>query len=192
MGCKTYASAVTTKVDHEKPFYELIKWPITHACVPPTTLVQSKKFLRSVKDLIEKNPTKSIGQCYKEMRSSFTSKMTDDNEKQNFLTEIPSLETCRANLYKFRNRFIPKNPATSVELDTNSDWFKMFDSNESICMADVRIGNKTSVFMTTKKNLELMARSRGLAVDGTFQSCRKQWYQLLVISGKSVKHIGFL
>ena len=48
------------KKQNEKPFYELIQWPNTHECVPSTTLVQSKEFLRAVKDLIEKNPTHSV------------------------------------------------------------------------------------------------------------------------------------
>ena len=41
--------------------------------------------------------------------------------------------------------------------------------------------------MSTKKHLELMARCNGLGVDGTFQSCPKQWYQLLVITGEVSK-----
>ena len=35
-------------------------------------------------------------------------------------------------------------------------------------MADIEIGAKRTVIMTTKKFLELMARCKGLGVDGTF------------------------
>ena len=149
-GSGTYASALKTKEVNNKPYYELVQWPNSHDCVPSTTLLQAKSFLSTVKKLIEKNPTNSIAKCYKDARKSFTLKMTKE-EKLSFLSEIPSYDTCNSNLYKFRNHFIPKSPATSAEFDTNSDWFKMDDeTKENICKVDCKIGNRRIVIMTTK------------------------------------------
>ena len=62
----------------------------------------------------------SVAKCYKDARSSFTAKMTE-NEKMSFLTEIPSFHTCNGNFYKFRNHFIPKSPETSADFETLSE-----------------------------------------------------------------------
>ena len=53
----------------------------------------------------------------------------DDNEKLSILTEIPSFQACRANLYRFRNHFILNNPG---DLDTNSEWFQIFTTSMSL------------------------------------------------------------
>ena len=80
-----------------------------------------------------------------------------DNEKIPFLTEIASLCTCSGNLYKLRNPFIPKSPESSADFEINYDWCQIFDTKESICMADIKIRNKSTVIMITKIFLELMA-----------------------------------
>ena len=86
------------------------------------------------------------------------------------LLNFTSQNSCPKEL--FGNRFIPKSPSISVEFDTNSDRFKMDDETEkSICKFDYKIGNCRIVIMTTKKCLQFMARSHGLAIDGTFRSC---------------------
>ena len=65
--------------------------------------------------MIEKSPTRLIGRCYKDGQTSFTANM-NDNKKLSFLTKIPTFQACSANLYKFMNFFIPKNPALSADL----------------------------------------------------------------------------
>ena len=119
----SYANAKRIKEENGKPFYELVTWPKSHECVPSTTLVQSKQFLKGIRNLIEKNPTQSIGKCYKTVCTDFTSKMTKE-EKMTFLHSA-SLQTCNGNLYRFRNRFVPKNPSCAAEFDTTTEWFLM-------------------------------------------------------------------
>ena len=77
---------------------------------------------------------------------------------------------CSGNLYKLKNPFILKIPESSADFEINYDWCQIFDTKESICMADIKIRNKSSLIMITKKILKLMARSKGFGVDGTFQS----------------------
>ena len=110
-----------------------------------------------------------VAQCYKDACLNFPAKMSD-NEKMSFLTKIASLCTCSGNLYKLRNPFIPKSHESSADFEIDSIWFQIFDTKESICMADIKIRNKSSLIMITKKILKLMARSKGFGVDGTFQS----------------------
>ena len=50
----------------------------------------------------------------------------------------------------------------------STTWLQILDTKESFCMADIEIGAKRTVIMTTKKFVELMARCKGLRVDGTF------------------------
>ena len=87
-----------------------------------------------------------------------------------FLTEIASLYTWSGNLYKLRNPFITKSSESSADFEIDSIWFQIFDTKESICMADIKIRNKSTVIMITKKILELMARSKGFGLYGTLQS----------------------
>ena len=130
--------------------------------------------------MIEKNLSSSVAQCYKDACSNFPAKMSD-NEKMSFLTEIASLYTWSGNLYKLRNPFIPKSSESSADFEINSDWCQIFYTKESICMADIKTRNKSTVIMITKKILELMARSKGFGVDSTFQLWPKQLYQLSVM-----------
>ena len=50
----------------------------------------------------------------------------------------------------------------------STTWLQMLEPKESCCMADIEIGAKRTDIMTTKKFVELMARCKGLGVDGTF------------------------
>ena len=184
--CGTYASARKISEKRGKPTYQLIRWPKSddHLCVPSTTRLLAKKLLRDAKALITLTKgCMSVGQCYKDAKAKLTETMTPD-ELLNFNNEISNLYNCNSSLYKFRNKFIPNDPATAKDFDTTSDWFNTDDTKESIVMADIAVGGKRSVIFTTNRLLEIMARAPGLGVDGTFRSCPKQWYQLLVISGE--------
>ena len=88
-----------------------------------------------------------------------------DNEKMSFLTEIASLCTCSGNLYKLRNPFIPKSHESSADFEIDSIWFQIFDTKESICMADIKIRNKSSVIMITNKNIWNLFHDRGKLVE---------------------------
>ena len=167
-----------------KPTYELERFPKAdkHDCVPSSTLILANKLMTAAKKLIEKNPTHSVAKCYTEVRSKFTSKMSDIKQKQ-FIAEISTLYNSNSNLYKFRNRFIPKNPDKASDFNTKSDWFET-DNGENICKANIELGNRRIVIMSTDKLMKHMERCTGLSIDGTFRSCPKQWYQLLVLSGE--------
>lgn len=182
--CGTYAYARKKTEKNGKPTYELEKFPKTdqHDCVPSSTLILAKKLMTAAKKLIEKNPTHSVAKCYTEARSQFTSKMSDYEQKQ-FIAEISTLYNSNSNLYRFRNRFIPKNPKTASDFNTKSSWFET-DNGENICKANIEVGNRRIVIMSTDKLLKHMERCTGLSIDGTFRSCPKQWYQLLVLSGE--------
>ena len=54
----------------------------------------------------------------------------------------------------------------------------MSDTNESVCMADIKIGENRTLILTTKKSIELIIKSNELGVDRTFQSSPHQGYQL--------------
>ena len=182
--CGTYAYARKMTEKNGKPTYELERFPEAdkHDCVPSSTLILAKKLMIAAKKLIEKNPTHSVAKCYTEARSKFTSKMSDIEQKQ-FIAEISTLHNSNSNLYKFRNRFIPKDPPTASDFNTKSDWFET-DNGENICKANIEVGNRRIVVMSTDKLLKHMERCTGLSIDGTFRSCPKQWYQLLVLSGE--------
>jgi hypothetical protein len=104
---KNYAHAKYFEDKNGEAYYELIKWPIEHACTPGVTNHLVKDFRGQCYDAVAQDPTKSISELYKDIKEEMCSSLTDD-EKKCFLDEIPEFHSIKANLYIHRRKFIPK------------------------------------------------------------------------------------
>ena len=85
----------------------------------------------TVYKMVQEKPLVSVQQGYKDVRSNFTTKMSEE-ERIVFLSMIPSLQNFSSNLYKFRNKFVAKCPKGVEDFDTKSDWFMLPSSKETI------------------------------------------------------------
>ena len=91
--------------------------------------------------------------CYYDAWSSFTAARTE-NEKLSFLARISCLHTFGGNLLKVKNLFLLKILKSIIDFDTNADWFKMFKTKESICMADFKKG-KCTLWLKSKTSAKV-------------------------------------
>ena len=72
-----------------------------------------REFSRRCYDAVSANPTRAIGEIYKEIRTLMTANLNSD-EKILFLEDIPDIESLRPQLYNHRRNFIPRKPADYV------------------------------------------------------------------------------
>ena len=107
MDIKNTAFATKYEDENGEVYYELIKWPIEHACSPGVTHHLVKDFRHKCYVAVSQDPTRSISQLYKDIREEMCSNLPDD-EKKSFLEEMPDLHSIKPQLYKHRRKFIPK------------------------------------------------------------------------------------
>ena len=101
------ARAIKYEDKNGEAYYELLKWPIEHACKPGVTHHLVKDFRDKCYDAVSQDPTRSISQLYKDIREEMCSNLTDD-EKKSFLEEMPELHSIKSQLYNHRKKFITK------------------------------------------------------------------------------------
>ena len=105
----------TSETEDGKPEYELVRVPENHKCIRTTTSHLKGKFIKALYDAVAKNPLKSVGKIYEDVREEFGGKMSED-DKITFLMDIPSFKSVNANLYRHRQNFIPKAPLNFVSV----------------------------------------------------------------------------
>ena len=84
-----------------------------HKCAPSPVQHLVREFSKRCYDEVAKNPTRAIGDIYKEIRCDMTSRMTSD-EKKLFLEDISDIQSIRPQLYNHRRNFIPRAPEEYV------------------------------------------------------------------------------
>ena len=112
----TRAKAIKVSEDMDgKPEYMLKTCPTVkdHQCLPSSTYDLSQSFYPRCYEKIEDDPERSIGSIYKEVKTELYDQVTD-LQRITLVDEIPSLQDCNGNLYKFRNQFFPPPPNTPV------------------------------------------------------------------------------
>ena len=109
---KTYAYAIKQENENGE-YHELDQWPNDHDCAPSATSHLARIFTERCYNAVEIDPTKSIFQIYKDIRSELGKDLTPD-EKISFICEIPRLYSIKVRLYKHRRKFIPKAPQNFV------------------------------------------------------------------------------
>ena len=109
------ASAIkTNESDEGKSEYELTRVPNNHRCIQSSTSDLKRQFVKSLYNEVSKNPLKAVGKIYEETRSKFTSKLDTEDEKIEFLNDIPTFKAINPDLYRHREKFIPKAPSSQV------------------------------------------------------------------------------
>ena len=73
---------------------------------------------------ISKNPTKSIGEIYKETRRHIAKDLTDE-EKSQFFEIIPSQATVTPRLTTYKTEFIPQQPNDVFDFDAKCPWLNL-------------------------------------------------------------------
>ena len=110
---KNTAHAVKYENENGETCYELVHWPVDHDCAPSATSHLKNIFRDRCFTAVENDPTKSVFQIYKEIRTELGQHLEPD-DKISFLCEIPKLHSIRVQLYNHRRNFIPKSPEDFV------------------------------------------------------------------------------
>ena len=109
LGAQTGALAKLVATNNDQNDYQLVSCDLEHACTPPSVQPLKKKFMSRLYEEVKRNPSKSIGRIYIEIRDDLSKDLNSDEKKQ-FLRIIPSQANCSANLSTYKNEFIPKQP----------------------------------------------------------------------------------
>jgi hypothetical protein len=136
--CDVYAHA-TQYFTGEKVTYILNELPKIHGCAPSSVQHLVANFRHQLRNLIEREPTRSVNDIYSTLRDEFTRPMSEDCMIA-FIQEIPTFEMCHSRLYDHRKKFIPRAPRSQAELDTKSAWFNS-DNGESLAKIDTTLSN---------------------------------------------------
>ena len=144
----------------------------------------SKNFTCKCRELIDDDPTESIGKVYKKNRKGSLKDLTE-NQQEYVHIDIPSLEQCSSSLYKHRGIHYPPEPKVASDFDTKSKWLFFDESDESMVKGETKIGDEKRIIIFSSEDcLKLFAKAEGLSGDGTFFSTPKNFYQILIISGE--------
>ena len=109
--CDSYAHATLNFDDDGNKKYSLIQWPTSHDCMPDPTQYLIEIFSPMCYEEVAANPTKPIGQIYKDVRTKLAAEL-DDDDKSMFFSGISSLSGIQKGLYVRREDYIPKRPET--------------------------------------------------------------------------------
>ena len=115
-------TAHAVKYENGETCYELVHWPVDHDCAPSATSHLKNIFRDRCFTAVENDPTKSVFQIYKEIRTELGQNLEPD-DKISFLCEIPKLHSIRVQLYNHRRNFIPKSPEDFVS------FYYVYDKN---------------------------------------------------------------
>ena len=63
------AHAIKHENEYDEAWYELVQWPIEHDCAPSATSHLARIFTERCYSAVEADPTKSIFQIYKDIRT---------------------------------------------------------------------------------------------------------------------------
>ena len=110
---KTSAHAIAHENENGEEWHELVFWPIDHDCAPSATSHLARIFTDRCYAAVESDPTKSVFQIWKDIRTDMGKELTPEN-RTSFLGEIPKLHSIRGHLYNHRRKFIPKAPQNFV------------------------------------------------------------------------------
>ena len=97
------------------------------------------------------------------------------------MQEYPSLQKVQATLYRERRCFVPPEPRTVQDLDFSGEMFLLDQSEESIIKGDTLISADKRVVLslsTSNDILDILAQTKIILGDGTFQICPKLWTQV--------------
>ena len=187
-GYNTYAKAVIKKFDDDGlPVHELIQWPAHHECSPSPENHLVKEFSKNLYKAVEADPLKAISTIYEECLLKSTENLNAD-QKEGLLSNITTFEGMQSQLYKHRQKFIPKVPQEFADFDPAHDFVKKIDRNENFVKKDKTYFNKQTgkegrvILMSSDKSLESFARAHTVSTNGTFKdhkcdSCDKSFKQ---------------
>lgn len=147
---KAYAFKTTTD---GQPRFKLTGLPSDHdhACSPSPTAILCKQFNSRLYDEVGKDPLKPPLRIYEEVLLEFLSKLSEDGQAS-FLQEVSSFRNIQAGLYKHRRKFIPRQPESFEDFDTESDWFLLSpNTSESIIKFDAYTSNKGRIVALATK-----------------------------------------
>ena len=88
-------------------------------------------------------------------------------------------------MYRLRREYIPAAPSTQAELNTNSDWFVLESTQESVLKGDILHSDGLRVLLfASDESLQIASRARTILADGTFKITPYLWYQTFILSAE--------
>ena len=120
------------------PIYELTQWPEHHECCPPPEHYLAKEFAKDLYNQVKADPLKSIPTIYEESLLKMTEKLKFE-QKEALLSEIPTFQNMKSQLYNHRQKFIPKVPQEFVSIISKHAF--LFFTPHEMCMKVIKITN---------------------------------------------------
>ena len=102
--------------------HELVYWPIDHECAPSATSHLARIFTDRCYAAVEADPTKSVFQIWKDVRTDMGQHLTSEN-RESFLSEIPKLHSIKSQLYK--HHIIWSKHYSGVKLESQGCYMKL-------------------------------------------------------------------
>ena len=182
MGHRTTATATKVGQNNNSNDYILQSCDENHKCMPSCIAPLKKKFVEIMYSEVKKNPTRAIGEIYKETRRELSKDLTED-ERLQFFEIIPTQANITPRLTTYKSEFIPQQPKDVFDFDAKCPWLNL-DSGESTVKSDLSIDDCRIILFATNFTLKLLARATAISCDGTFKMCPKLWWQLFIVCGE--------
>ena len=102
----------------------------------------------------------------------------------NSTAPIPSFESCRTQMHRARQQVMPPVPSTRADIDLSGEWSLTHQGASFLLHQDEDL-----VIFTTDDNLQRLAASNTIFMDGTFRSYPVLFKQLYSIHGMYRDHV---
>ena len=139
-----------------------------HNHAPDIEQVAKAKLKSDLCKLAAENPTRSLGQVYRAYVTSDAAPQRDDDD---FL--VPALSSCKSQMNRARRRTLPTLPQTRADVHLEGEWSRTKRGDDFVVHQDEEM-----VIFSTTENLERLAGSDTIFIDGTFKIAPRIYCQM--------------
>ena len=118
------------------------------------------------------NPTKQLKELYRDYVNSEERPNQDDED---FM--VPTLNSCRSQMYRARRRNMPTLPKTRAEINLEDEQWTKTNSNQQFLLHQ----DDQQLIYGTEENLRLLSHADTVYMDGTFSVAPRLFYQLYTL-----------
>lgn len=163
------------RVKTTKQFEVVSKIP--HTCVPNVAEIEVKKIMEKCKKRVREDVSVPVNKIFQEEMSEINMRGYD------IVSETPSYENVKTSLCRQRRAVLgtTQNPADSKDILFKSEALLLSNSESFLCLDFLNDMGKRILVFAGAHAKEFLSSGEIFFLDGTFQSCPKQFSQLYTI-----------